>query len=67
MDLDLKYLLSLRAIRERAKIVGDAAQAGKLNHFDLNEKRMDDVADFVTSIIQVRFAIKSRYAQREEG
>lgn len=67
MDSDLKYLLSLHAIRERANIVGDAAQAGKLNHFDLNGERMDDVADFVISVIQVRFAMKSRYAQREEG
>ena len=54
MDADLRYLLSLGAIRQRAKIVGDAAQAGTLNHFDLNGKRLDDVADFVTSVIQVR-------------
>ena len=56
MDPDLTYLLSLRAIRERAKIVGDIAQAGRLNHFNLDRERMDDVADFVTSIIQVGFA-----------
>lgn len=54
MDSKVKYLLSLTAIRERAKIVGDAAQAGQLSHFDLHEARMDDVADFVTSVIQVR-------------
>src|SRR5262245_43942540 len=53
MDSNVKYLLSLIAIRERARIVGDAAQAGKLNHFDLHEVRMDDVADFVTSVIKV--------------
>ena len=53
MDSDVKYLLSLSAIRERAKIVSDAAQAGKLNHFNLHEERMDAVADFVTAVIQV--------------
>jgi hypothetical protein len=37
MDPKVIYLLSLRAIRERAKIVGDAAQAGKLNHFDYHD------------------------------
>ncbi|KAF2796795.1 DUF1688-domain-containing protein [Melanomma pulvis-pyrius CBS 109.77] len=51
----IDYLLSLRAIRERAKIVGDAAQAGKLHHFDYHEHRMDDVADFVTSVIKRDF------------
>ncbi|PGH18377.1 hypothetical protein AJ79_00444 [Helicocarpus griseus UAMH5409] len=52
MDSEVKYLLSLRAIRERAKIVADAAQAGKLNHFDLHEDRMNQVADFVSSVIK---------------
>ncbi|ORY00313.1 DUF1688 domain-containing protein [Clohesyomyces aquaticus] len=52
MDAEAKYLRSLQAIRERARIVGDAAQAGNLSHFDLHEDRMDDVADFVTSIIK---------------
>ena len=30
MSSEVDYLLSLRSIRERAKIVGEAAQAGKL-------------------------------------
>ena len=53
MDPQIKYLLSLRAIREQAKIVWDAAKAGNLNHFDLHEDRLGDVADFVTSVIKV--------------
>lgn len=53
MDSKVKYLLSLRAVRERSKIVGDAAQAGGLSHFDVHEDRMDTVADFVTSVIKV--------------
>ncbi|OAX82426.1 hypothetical protein ACJ72_03222 [Emergomyces africanus] len=55
MDSEIKYLLSLRAIRERAKIVEDAARVGKLNHFDLHEDRMAVVADFVSSIIKRDF------------
>ncbi|OJD14516.1 hypothetical protein AJ78_05130 [Emergomyces pasteurianus Ep9510] len=55
MDSEVEYLLSLRAIRERAKIVEDAARVGKLNHFDLHEDRMAIVADFVSSIIKRDF------------
>ncbi|KAI0833108.1 DUF1688 domain-containing protein [Hypoxylon sp. FL0890] len=55
MDSQVKYLLSLRAIRERAKIVGEAAKSGNLSHFDLHEDRLDDVADFVTSVIKRDF------------
>jgi hypothetical protein len=53
MDPQVKYLLSLCAIRERAKIVEDAARAGNLTHFDVHEDRLDDVADYVTSVIKV--------------
>ncbi|KAI5918673.1 DUF1688 domain-containing protein [Camillea tinctor] len=52
MDSQVKYLLSLGAIRDRAKIVEDVAKSGKLNHFDLHEDRLSEVADFVTSIIK---------------
>lgn len=54
MDPTVKYLLSLGAIRDRAKIVGQAAKDGNLNHFDVHEDKLDDVADFVTSVIKVR-------------
>lgn len=54
MDSTVKYLLSLGAIRDRAKVVGQAAKDGNLNHFDVHEDRLDDVADFVTSVIKVR-------------
>ncbi|KAJ4375254.1 hypothetical protein N0V83_002340 [Neocucurbitaria cava] len=52
MDTKVKYLLSLDAVRERAKLVGNAAQDGKLSHFDVHEERLSDVADFVTSLIK---------------
>jgi hypothetical protein len=53
MDDKVKYLLSLSAVRERAKIVGEAAEAGKLSHFDVHEERLGEAADFVTSVIKV--------------
>ncbi|KAF2115013.1 DUF1688 domain-containing protein [Lophiotrema nucula] len=52
MDPDVQYLLSLKSIRERAKVVGEASKAGKLSHFDVHEDRLDAVADFVVSVIQ---------------
>ncbi|KAF1832751.1 DUF1688-domain-containing protein [Decorospora gaudefroyi] len=55
MDEKVRYLLSLGAVRDRAKIVGEAAQAGKLSHFDVHEERLGEVADFVTSIIKRDF------------
>lgn len=54
MEEKVKYLLSLQAIRERARIVGGVAKSGGLNHFDLREDRLDDVAEFVVSVIKVR-------------
>ena len=53
MDPQVKYLLSLGAIRDRAKIVGQAAKEGNLSHFDIHEDKFDNVADFVTSVIKV--------------
>ncbi|CAI6339631.1 unnamed protein product [Periconia digitata] len=52
MDDKVKYLLSLDAVRERAKQVGKAAEAGKLSHFDVHEERLKDVAVFVTGVIK---------------
>lgn len=53
MDPDVKYLLSLQAIRDRAKIVWQAAETGQLTNFDLHKDKLDRVADFVTSVIKV--------------
>lgn len=50
---EVKYLLSLGAIRERAQIVWQAAEAGELAHFDFHADKLDDVADFIISVIQV--------------
>jgi hypothetical protein len=53
MDPNVKYLLSLQAVRERAQVVWQAAQAGDLSHFDLHKDKLSDVADFVISVIKV--------------
>lgn len=53
MDSQAKYLLSLRAIRERAKLVEEVARSGDLSHFELREDKLDDAADFVASVIKV--------------
>jgi hypothetical protein len=60
MNSQVKYLLSLRAIRERAKLVGEAAKSSSLTHFDLREDKLDDVVDLVASIIKVRPSIVTR-------
>ncbi|KAJ4353359.1 uncharacterized protein N0V89_005087 [Didymosphaeria variabile] len=52
MDPQVKYLLSLEAVRDRAKIVGEAAKLGKLSHFDVHEDRLPAVADYVTGVIK---------------
>ncbi|OSS44311.1 hypothetical protein B5807_11031 [Epicoccum nigrum] len=52
MASTVQYLLSLGAIRDRATVVGQAAKDGNLNHFDVHEDKLDDVADFVTSVIK---------------
>ncbi|KAH6636431.1 hypothetical protein F5144DRAFT_591600 [Chaetomium tenue] len=55
MDPKVKYLLSLRAIRDRATVVGEIAEAGNLAHFELREDKLDDVVGFVASVIKRDF------------
>ncbi|KAF3924679.1 hypothetical protein AA313_de0205726 [Arthrobotrys entomopaga] len=55
MSSNVKYLLSLKAVRERSQIVWGAAKAGRLSHFDLHEDKLEDVAKFVTNVIERDF------------
>ncbi|KAF5574409.1 urg3 [Fusarium pseudocircinatum] len=55
MDADRNYLLSLQAVRDQASKVLVAAKQGSLKHFDFNESRMIDVADFVYNVIERDF------------
>lgn len=54
MDSKVKYLLSLGAIRDRANVVRVIAEGGNLAHFDVREDKLDEVVDFVASVIKVR-------------
>lgn len=49
---DVEYLLSLRAVRERCFKVQEAAVKNKLNHFDIDESKLQDMAQFVISFIK---------------
>jgi hypothetical protein len=59
MDAEINYLLSLGSIRDRAKLVGEAAQAGNLSHFDVDEDKLGSTADYVTSVIKVSHLARS--------
>lgn len=53
MGNDRDYLLSLQAVRAQATKVLEAARRGSLNHFDYEENRMKEVADYVSKVIDV--------------
>ncbi|EKJ77578.1 hypothetical protein FPSE_02076 [Fusarium pseudograminearum CS3096] len=55
MDTDRDYLLSLRAVRIHANKVFEAAKRGELKHFDYDESRMSEVADYVSKVIDRDF------------
>lgn len=58
MASDRDYLLSLQAIREQAAKVYAAAKDGKLKHFNFNPAGMQDVADYVSKLIDVSTTIR---------
>ncbi|KAI7891207.1 uncharacterized protein EV154DRAFT_509013 [Mucor mucedo] len=49
---DYEYLLSLRAVRERCFRVQEAAVRNKLNHFDIDPSKLQDMVQFVVSLIK---------------
>ena len=53
LESDIQYLKSLRAVRERSRIVLEAARNGGLNNFKLDEPRMKETAEFVAGVISV--------------
>ncbi|KAG0645006.1 urg3 [Hyphodiscus hymeniophilus] len=46
-----QYLLSLKSVRESAQVAYKAAQADQLRAFDFHPEKLDDVVDFVCSVI----------------
>ncbi|OAP58282.1 hypothetical protein AYL99_07372 [Fonsecaea erecta] len=61
-DAEIAEILSLQSVRTQAQHVLDAARKGLLNHFDYDESRMPEVADYVVSIISRDFG-PDRYDQ----
>ncbi|KAH8593392.1 DUF1688 domain-containing protein [Bisporella sp. PMI_857] len=55
MTPEVAYLFSLDAVRERSSIVYNAAKEHRLNNFDFHEDKLNDVADYVTKIIERDF------------
>ncbi|PLN86117.1 DUF1688-domain-containing protein [Aspergillus taichungensis] len=55
LDPKIEYLLSLKAVREKAHIVFKLAEQGKLHHFDYHADRLDEAAKYVMDIIERDF------------
>ncbi|KAK1239270.1 hypothetical protein MKX07_008758 [Trichoderma sp. CBMAI-0711] len=62
LESDIQYLKSLRAVRERSRIVLEAARNGGLSNFELDESRMKETAEFVAGVISRDFG-PDRYAE----
>jgi hypothetical protein len=54
MDPEIQYVLGLKAVRERAHRVLQLAEENRLNHFQYHPDRLQDVVQYVISIIKVR-------------
>ncbi|EED16296.1 conserved hypothetical protein [Talaromyces stipitatus ATCC 10500] len=55
MDSEIEYILSLKAVREKAHKVLELAEQGKLTHFNYDRDKLDVAADYVIGIIQRDF------------
>lgn len=60
---DIEYLKSLKAVRERSRIVLDRARKGSLNNFIYDESRMKETAEFVAGVISVRVSLPNCFSQ----
>ncbi|KAG2184499.1 hypothetical protein INT43_000408 [Umbelopsis isabellina] len=50
-----EYLLSLRAVREQNKRIYECVKSGKLQHFDIDLDKMEEVVRFVTLLVKRDF------------
>lgn len=55
-EAQTNYLLSLKSIRDGAKIAYESAKTGSLTNFDFHADKLDGTADFVASVIMVVFS-----------
>jgi hypothetical protein len=49
------YLLSLRSVREQTKQIQQIAQTGRLQHFDIDLEKMEEMVRFVTLLVKRDF------------
>lgn len=61
MTPDIEYLLSLEAVRERSRIVFEAAKKDELSHFTYHASKLSEAAAYVTSVINVSYPIFELY------
>ncbi|PYH43693.1 URC4/urg3 family protein [Aspergillus saccharolyticus JOP 1030-1] len=62
MEDSIQYLLSLEAVRDRARVVLSLAEQDKLHHYDYHPDRLDATVDYVVNIIKRDFG-PDRYNQ----
>ncbi|RAL08497.1 URC4/urg3 family protein [Aspergillus homomorphus CBS 101889] len=62
MESSNMKLLGLEAVRDRARVVLDQAEQGKLHHYDYHPDRLDATVDYVVNIIKRDFG-PDRYDQ----
>jgi hypothetical protein len=55
VSVNAEYLMSLRAVREQNRRIQDCVQSGRLQHFDIDLKKMEEVVRFVTLLVKRDF------------
>lgn len=60
---EVEYLKSLQAVRERSKIVMQAAEDGALNSFNYHAEKMDEVVKLIAELISVSPLQTTFYSQ----
>lgn len=55
VSVNAEYLMSLRSVREQARRIQDCVQSGRLQHFDIDLDKMEEVVRFVTLLVKRDF------------
>ncbi|EAW15316.1 URC4/urg3 family protein [Aspergillus clavatus NRRL 1] len=55
MDPEIQYILSLKAVRERAHRVLQLAEQNRLNHFDYHQDKLETAVQYVINVIKRDF------------
>ncbi len=63
MEPEVRYLLSLQAVRQQSNVVYEAAKNGNLTNFVYYEASMEAVADYVSEVIKVCLPQKQLFSR----